>query len=92
MKRLGGIVLPEQAQWVNRYSESRIIASVRYTTGGVPIFQEAALQGGTSIVREFTDGVEWIDESGVKQIKQLENQIGITHELEWEGEILRVVF
>lgn len=92
MKRLGGIILPEQTQWTNRYSETPVVSSMRFTVSGVPVIQETALQGGVAVVIEFVDGIEWIEAGLVKQIKMLEAQLGVSHEFEFEGEIMRVVF
>lgn len=92
MKQLGNIPLPEQTEWVNRYSTTPVAGQIRFTTGGVPIITEQGMSGGQEVIIEFQEGVEWLDETTVKSIKALEGEVGGIHELKWEGEILRVSF
>lgn len=92
MKRLHTITLPDQAEWVNQYSTSPVIGTVRYTTAGVPILSDKHLSGGDEITLEFQEGVEWASLWVVQAVKQIERQVGGVFELEWEGEIMRVTF
>jgi hypothetical protein len=92
MKRLEDIALPEQAEWVDRYSTTSVTGTVRFTTAGVPIITEKGLQGGQEITVDFMDGIEWVPEETVIAIKSLEQQVGGVYAFEWDGEIRRVTF
>lgn len=92
MNKLGTIDLPEQAQWVDRFSVSNIASSNRLTIGGKVLIEESQSSDGREITIVFEDGVSWLSTSEVLEIKKSEAVVGGNALLEWEGELIQVVF
>lgn len=92
MISLGGVALSNSLQWVNRYESLRVAQTVRRTTGGgVRVYQQR-LYAGIPIVLEANEETGWFTNQMRTGILSLADQLNLSFEFVFFGEIYSVVF
>lgn len=92
MKKLGNTVLPDGLQWQDRYEWTPVAQEVVRTLSGKQVLFCATLTGGQPVTLEAESQVAWIEKNTLNSIAEMAMQTGAIFTLEWEGELMSVVF
>ena len=92
MKSLGGVVLPDETQWIDQHEWSPVAQEVATTLGGNTVFFSQGLTGGQPITLEIEDGITWLAQETVKAIQDMADQPGASFSLIWNDDVFSVRF
>jgi len=91
-KSLGGVVLPDQLEWLDRYDWAGVAQRSERTLAGAVIITSAPLARGRPITLEARERVAWLPQATVAAIAALAAVAGASYPLVWEDESYDVVF
>lgn len=91
-KTLGGISLPDQLEWSDRYDWDPVAQDVRRTLGGGQVLFAQSLHAGRPVTLIARDRVAWLPSATLAALRGLAAIPGGTHTLEWDGEMHSVAF
>jgi len=92
VKQLGGLLLPNSMQWVDRDSWSPVIMETARTLAGASVTWSQPLSAGRPVTLAAEDGVTWLEQSAVNTLKDMAAQAGVVFPLVWEEETFTVMF
>ncbi len=92
MIRLGGIVLPDETQWIDQDDWSPVVQTATPTLGGQLAFFSRANAHHRPITLSIQDGITWIDRATRDAIQGLAAQSGASFVLELDGDTHTVMF
>ena len=92
MKQLGDLMLPNSIQWTDRWEWSPVAQETARTLGGTAVFWSQPLSGGRPITLVAEDGTTWLSLQQVEAIADMAVQAGAVFTLEWEGDVIPVLF
>lgn len=83
---LGGVTLPDDLAWPDRYSWQPVSVSTEYSLTGALIVQTAEKQAGQPITLQGADNRAWVTHATVAALKALQAVAGQTYSLTVRGE------
>jgi hypothetical protein len=92
MRKLGTLLLPDEAQWTDQNEWSPVDQATVQTLGGETIVFSQPLTNGRPITIEIQDGITWLDQDAVDATQDMAIQAGATFSLIWDEEIFTVMF
>lgn len=92
MISLGGVQLPSNLIWEDRYGWSPVTQSVKMTLGGRPIVYSAQLQAGRRITLSSSQDMGWVTKEQVDSLMQLADVAGAQYSLTIGSATFDVVF
>ena len=92
MKQIGDLILPNSIQWTDRWEWSPVVQETARTLGGTAVFWSQPLSGGRPITLEAEDGTTWLSFQQVEAIADMASQAGAVFTLEWDGDVISVLF
>jgi hypothetical protein len=92
MRKLGTLLLPDEAQWTDQNEWSPVDQATVQTLGGETIIFSQSLTNGRPITIEIQDGITWLDQGAVDTIQAMALQAGATFSLIWDDEAFTVMF
>jgi hypothetical protein len=91
MVLLGGIVLPDQTLWTDRYDWQPVAQSTIRSLAGTQTVFTAPLIAGQPITLEWQERVAWLTQAQVDALSALASQPGAVSVLNYHGVILNVI-
>ena len=92
MRKLGTLILPDEAQWADQNEWSPVDQATVQTLGGKIIVFSQTLLNGRPITIEIQDGITWLDQESVDAVQAMALQAGATFSLIWDDETFTVMF
>jgi len=91
MITLGGIELPGDLAWPDRYGWQQVSVATEYSLTGALIVETATKQAGRPITLQSADNRSWVTRATVASLKALQTVAGQTYALSVRGESYTVV-
>jgi hypothetical protein len=92
MRKLGTLLLPDEAQWTDQNEWSPVNQATVQTLGGETIVFSQSLLNGRPITIDIQDGITWLDQDAVDAIQAMSLQAGATFSLIWDDDMFTVMF
>ena len=89
---LGGVTLPPNMVWEDKYKWSAVVQEVKVTLGGSPVVYSAPLQSGRRISLVAYQDQGWLTKAQVDAVNALANVAGATYNFTIGTESFNVVF
>lgn len=91
MATVGGVTLPDDLAWPDRYAWQSVTVVTEYGLTGAPIVQSAEKQAGRVITLQSTPDRAWVTRATVDSLKALQAVANATYSLSIRGQSFTVV-